>query len=236
MSDPGAPDDGSGDAATYLRYEEVDPSSSGVFVRLLIAPIVATLLLAGGVYWLRLQPPMGAGTHEQPSTVLVHLLPRPDPAPIPTPAPSQIVTESLAALAPPTQDEQDEAPLAVQPAPAGIQSQKTPPSVVEGAATEAASPSRAAVRFQQALLRHIGRYQRYPGAARRNHLQGTVETFFSMRRDGTLLDVWVKTSSGQAVLDNEAIETVRRAQPLPPIPPELPNRLSVQVLLAFDPS
>ena len=34
----------------------------------------------------------------------------------------------------------------------------------------------------------------------------------------------------------EAIETIRRAQPLPPIPPELPDRLNIHVQLVFDPS
>ncbi len=224
-------------AARNSHYDEADPSSSGVFVRLLIAPVVVTVFLAGGVYWLRMQPPMGSGAREQTSMVMVHLIPRSDPAPIPTSVPSPTTTKSIAALTPPAQDEQDEEPAVAQPAPASIQPpQKTSPSTVESAATGAASPNRAAIQFQQALLRHIGRYQRYPGDARRNHLQGTVETFFSMRRDGTLLDVWVKRSSGQPVLDQEAIETVRRAQPLPPIPPELPNRLNVQVLLAFDPS
>jgi protein TonB len=57
-----------------------------------------------------------------------------------------------------------------------------------------------------------------------------------MSRDGTLLGVWVKTSSGQAMLDKEAIDTIRRAQPLPSIPPELPDRLNIHVQLVFDPS
>ena len=235
MSAPAEPNEGLHDGAAYVPYEEADPSSSGVFLRLLIAPVVVTLFLAGGVYWLRMQPEMGAAAREQASTVLVHLVPRPDPDPIPVPAPSPILTKSQAALGPPAQDEQDEASPDDTPAPAGTESQMAPTPPLASAATQTASPSRAAIQFQQSLLRHIGRYQRYPAAARRDRVQGTVETIFSMRRDGTLLEVWVKTSSGQPVLDKAAIDTVRRAQPLPPIPPELPNRLSVQVLLAFDP-
>jgi protein TonB len=38
------------------------------------------------------------------------------------------------------------------------------------------------------------------------------------------------------LLDKEAMETIRRAQPLPPIPPELPERLNIHVQLVFDPS
>jgi protein TonB len=92
------------------------------------------------------------------------------------------------------------------------------------------------MKFQQALLRHIERYQRYPKAARLGRQQGTVDTLFSMRRDGTLVGVWVKTSSGQQVLDAAAVETIRRAQPLPAIPAGLPDQLTIQVQLAFDPS
>ncbi|MHC4043477.1 energy transducer TonB [Bradyrhizobium sp. 23AC] len=93
--------------------------------------------------------------------------------------------------------------------------------------------SSAAIKFQQSLLRHVSRYQRYPNAARAMHLEGTVVTQFAMARDGTLLGVWVRTSSGQLLLDKEAIETIRRAQPLPPIPPELPDRLNIHLELEF---
>ena len=68
------------------------------------------------------------------------------------------------------------------------------------------------------------------------HLEGKVDTQFAMARDGKLLGVWVRTSSGQMLLDKEAVETIRRAQPLPPIPPELPDRLNIQVQLEFDPT
>ena len=58
---------------------------------------------------------------------------------------------------------------------------------------------------------------------------------FSIGRDGKLLGTWVKTSSGQAVLDQAAMDTILRAQPLPQIPPALPDSMKVEVALAFDP-
>jgi protein TonB len=82
----------------------------------------------------------------------------------------------------------------------------------------------------------VARYQRYPNAARLGRMRGTVETLFSMQRDGTLLEVWVKTSSGQVVLDKAAVDAIRRAQPLPAIPSELPDRLNIQIALVFEPS
>ena len=109
-----------------------------------------------------------------------------------------------------------------------------PPSNVMSATAAVSGPaSSAAAKFQQTLLRHISRFQRYPSAAGSARL---VDTQFAMARDGTLLGVWVRTSSGQMLLDKEAIETIRRAQPLPPIPPELPDRLNIQMQLEFDPS
>jgi protein TonB len=97
------------------------------------------------------------------------------------------------------------------------------------------TPSGAAFRFQRQLLAHIERYRRYPDAARRDGLQGTVLVVFAMRRDGSLVQVGVKSSSGRPVLDREALETLRRAQPLPPIPADMPEQLTILLPVAFDP-
>jgi periplasmic protein TonB len=219
-----------------------DPSawSSGELLRLLLAPAVATLLLVGGVYWVRLQMPEGSAGRDQASIVQVHLLPRPDPAPIPVAAASQPDAASVASrtdVSVETSDSTvvDDAVLAPPTRPATPE-ETSAPSIRTTPSPMDAPPNSATVRFQQALFRHVARYQRYPNAARLGQLHGSVETLFSMSRDGTLLGVWVKTSSGQPVLDREALETIRRAQPLPSIPPELPGRLNIQVLLMFEPS
>jgi protein TonB len=214
--------------------------SSGEVLRLVIAPALVTVLLVGGVYWIRLQPPAGAAGPQQTSIVQVHLLPRPDPAPIAVDPASHSITDNVASRAdvssqepdPTTSDDPVPVPRAKAVSPA-----EAPPSNIRPAPSPLSGPpSSAVIKFQQALLRHVARYQRYPNAARPLHLEGKVDTRFSMSRDGTILGVWVKTSSGQAMLDKEAIATIRRAQPLPPIPPELPDRLSIDVQLQFDPS
>ncbi len=223
-------------AAKFPEDEESNWSTSTEFARLLIAPIAVMLLLAGGVYWIRLLPPAGEARGEQASTIQVRLIPHPDPVPIPAAVPSQAVANNVVERASPSHAEQeDDTPVTAPQAPAAVPSQVVSSLATESPATTTAPPSKAIALFQQALLRHIGRYRRYPAAARQNHLQGTVQTFFSLRRDGTVLDVWVEAGSGQPVLDREAIATVRRAQPLPPIPPDLPDHLNIQVLLAFDP-
>lgn len=228
--------------AAFLPDEDTTGAwPSGELLRLFIAPVVlVTLLFVGGVYWIRQQMPAGSMGQQQPSVVQVQLLPRPDPAPIVTASASHSTTQAIASRAdtslkepdPTTSDDPPPVPRARAFSPA-----EAPPSNILSAPSAVSGPaSSAAVRFQQALLRHVAQYQRYPNAARALHLEGKVDTQFSMSRDGKLLGVWVRTSSGQIMLDKEAIETIRRAQPLPPIPPELPDRMNIHVQLVFDPS
>jgi periplasmic protein TonB len=225
--------------APLPSYEaEAGTWSSGEVLRLLFAPVLATLLLVGGVYWIKLQTLSASLGQQQTSVVQVHLLPRPDSAPIVTASASHSTAQDVISRAdtsskepsPSTSDEPVPVRRAFSPAEAPPSNILSEPSAVSGPANSAAA------KFQQALLRHVAHYQRYPSAARSLRLQGKVDTQFSMSRDGKLLGVWVRTSSGQAVLDKEAMETIRRAQPLPPIPPELPDRLNIHVQLVFDPA
>ena len=87
--------------------------------------------------------------------------------------------------------------------------------------------------FQAALLAHIERFRRYPDEARRDQRQGVVVVGFAMDRQGDLIDLWVDRSSGTTSLDEEALATVRRAQPLPPVPSDLPSPLEVAMPVAF---
>jgi protein TonB len=224
--------------ALLSHEEEAGTWSSGEVLRLLFTPALATLLLVGGVYWIKLQTPSGSMGQQQASVVQVHLLPRPDSAPIVTASTSHSTVQDVTSRpdtpskepTPSTSDETVPVPRTLSPA-------ETPPSnILSAPATVSGPADSAAAKFQQALLRHVAHYQRYPNAARSQRLQGKVDTQFSMSRDGKLLGVWVRTSSGQTLLDREAMETIRRAQPLPPIPPELPDRLNIHVQLVFDPS
>jgi periplasmic protein TonB len=87
--------------------------------------------------------------------------------------------------------------------------------------------------FQSLLLDHIKHFCHYPEAARAAHIHGVVHLLFSMDRAGRVLGVWIEKSSGYPILDREAIDAVRRAQPLPPIPAGLPSRLPVTLPVEF---
>jgi protein TonB len=97
-----------------------------------------------------------------------------------------------------------------------------------------AIPSDVADAFERALLEHIEPYRRYPSDAM--GASGTVELMFTMDRGGVITGVWIRQSSGSAALDREAVATVLRAQPLPQIPPELPDPLNITLPVSFSPA
>ena len=94
-------------------------------------------------------------------------------------------------------------------------------------------PNTAIAQYQRVLMQHIAKFQHYPGGPGRDHPEGTVQIAFVMGRDGKIAQVWVKTSSGQMALDQEALAALRRAEPLPTIPNGLPDQLSVLAPISF---
>lgn len=69
-------------------------------------------------------------------------------------------------------------------------------------------------------VEHIGNIN-YPETARRRGLSGALVLVVGIRADGTLHDVRVRASSGQAVLDAAAERIVRLAAPFEPFPEAL---------------
>lgn len=216
-----------------------DGWSQGDALRLVLAPTVATLLCVGGIYWIRAQVSAEPSGRERSETVQVQLLPRLAPASIPIVASQQPSAGHVANKADRATKDVDTAPVdlaALTPIQPSLSRERAASGAVAVPSPVEAPPSSATARFQQTLLRHVARYQRYPKAARAARLRGAVDVLFSMRRDGSLVGVWVKTSSGESLLDREALDAIRRAQPLPPIPPELPDPVNERITLEFDPS
>lgn len=79
----------------------------------------------------------------------------------------------------------------------------------------------AAAAWRGRVLAHLDRHKRYPRAAKMMKREGRAEVRLRLDRDGHVLDVALTTSAGLAALDEEAVEVVRRSQPLPPPPPEV---------------
>lgn len=74
----------------------------------------------------------------------------------------------------------------------------------------------------------------YPLAARRQGLRGTVELHVWLEATGRVRDVQVARSSAHGVLDDAALETVRRLGPVP-FPESLPRRpLLIRIPLVYE--
>jgi protein TonB len=69
----------------------------------------------------------------------------------------------------------------------------------------------------------IERNKAYPPTAQGRGETGVVQLAYSLDRQGRVLASRVVRSSGHAMLDQEALATVRRAQPFPPPPADLPG-------------
>jgi protein TonB len=69
----------------------------------------------------------------------------------------------------------------------------------------------------------VERHKGYPASARARHEMGIAELAFTLDRNGKVLSSRVVRSSGIASLDQETVDTVRRAQPFPPPPTNMPG-------------
>lgn len=67
----------------------------------------------------------------------------------------------------------------------------------------------------------------YPAQARRAGIQGTAEIIFTIGQDGSVSGLAVRRSSGEAMLDEAALEAVRKAAPFSP--PPAPARIAIPV-------
>jgi protein TonB len=69
------------------------------------------------------------------------------------------------------------------------------------------------------IAKQIEKHKGYPPSALPRRESGVTQVAFAIDRDGRLIESRIVHGSGYAALDQEAIDTLRRAQPFPP-PPE----------------
>ncbi len=210
---------------------DAQPGLPGDVIRLLIGSALTVLLFSGGIYWLY-SLRSGAPHRDSGTSVQVRLLTTEEPTPIPVTAQS-----SEQPTTPSDSDgvsDRDDAWIhdkSIVVAPSGLRKSKTAVSQIQRLTPEADSKN--ATQFQQALLQHIAHFRRYPPEALSRGMQGTVTVLFLMRRDGSIIDAWIQSSSGESVLDSEAIATIHRAEPLPRIPTELPDQIRIMLPVEF---
>ncbi|WP_425450426.1 energy transducer TonB family protein [Virgifigura deserti] len=75
--------------------------------------------------------------------------------------------------------------------------------------------------YLERLRRWLNQFkdEAYPEAAKERKEEGTVILSFALARDGTVLSVGIRRSSGFPALDAAAMKLVREASPVPPFPP-----------------
>ena len=143
----------------------------------------------------------------------------PNPEPEPQPEEEKIVEEPE--LQP---KEQIEKEIAEQPQPEPAQE-----------IVEVINPQKEAMlRYQDMVKQKIESCRRYPNWAKKQGLEGTVYLAFVVLSSGVAKDIKIVQSSGFSILDKEAVSTVKRANPFPPIPEEMRvSSLSMEVSVVF---
>ena len=125
----------------------------------------------------------------------------------PPPAPAPEVVLPAEPVKPPEKPKEEERP----PVP-----ETTAPPKPHPAAAQVAS-------WHRRIVLQIERHKGYPAAAQARRETGVAQLAFTIDRDGRVVASRIVRSSGFAALDQETIATVRRAQPFPPPPPNMPG-------------
>jgi protein TonB len=162
-------------------------------------------------------PPAPAPPVEKPAAAAPAPKPKPQPRPEAKPVPA------------PRQEPQGIAEPAPGPAPTPIPAPAPPVAAVKpqpAAPAVPAAPDTASLiaQYRAALLAEAGRHKRYPLVALDNGWEGEVVVRMAIAADGSLAALSVKTSSGHAALDRQALEMFRKAGAEVPAPEALRGR------------
>lgn len=163
----------------------------------------------------------------------------PDPPPIPEPE-----TASVPVPVEPASEAVPEPPPSVTPlltlnqAPTqqAVALPRAAPAM-SAAPVPSTAPTRdraATTAYTAVLLSWLERYRQYPRLARLKRTEGTVILALTLSRSGSLKAVALKKGSGHAILDNAALDMIRRADPFPPLPATFTHdRLEFVVPIVF---
>lgn len=100
---------------------------------------------------------------------------------------------------------------------------------------EVISPAQEAMlRYQDIVKQRIEEARRYPPRAKRQAIEGSVHLNFAVLSNGLSKDIKIVTSSGSKILDREAVSTIQRANPFPPIPSQInQDVVAMELSIAF---
>jgi protein TonB len=155
--------------------------------------------------------------------------PAPDPeVAIEPPAPQEVKRESV-----PQQSPRLPAPATTAPQALPVERAARPAAPTQGQPNR--NTTTAVPTWKTQVVAMLERNKRYPAAAQSRREQGVAQVFFSLDRKGRVIESRIVRSSGAAALDEEALALLRRAQPFPAPPAELPGeRVDLSVPIRFN--
>jgi protein TonB len=181
------------------------------------------------------EAPAATPNEAPPGPELSEVIPEPEPPP-PVEMPPPVVAEVTLPEPeppPPVDLKPPEPPKPVEKRPPKPPQPKTAaPQAAAAEATRAAAPmpgasvdppSNTLPTWKGILLKHLERHKRYPHEAQRSRHEGITYIRFTMSRDGRVLSARVERAAGIASLDQEGLDLLQRAQPLPPLPADQPG-------------
>ena len=172
---------------------------------------------------------------------------RPVSKPVPTPSAAPVLAIPTPSAALPSVQAPVVAPRPAEPAPVAPSSAPSPaptagpepapgPAVAVVSAPPAGEAADAATigQYRISVIAAARRYKRYPRIAMDNNWEGKVEVRLVIGADGDVTSISIKTPSGFAALDQQALDMIRRAKPQAPIPAALRGKgFTIDVPVVF---
>jgi protein TonB len=159
-------------------------------------------------------------------------------SPAPSTPPAKAVPPQPAGAAPPAPlvEAKPQSATPEASAPAAERAAAAPREAVAAAAPPPAAEEPGTVaQYRIALMEAARGLRSYPRLARENNWEGRVTVRIALAPGGVLAALAVASSSGYPVLDQQALDMIRRAQAKTPVPAALRAReFSVEIPVIFD--
>jgi protein TonB len=174
-------------------------------------------------------PQVEAAIPPQPEAI-----PEAEPPPPPKPAELEQPRDKPIVAPPRAAEKPKNVPPAKKPPPPKAAHRAAASPATPNVGTPSVGSSASQADWHGILRAQLLRNKRYPSAAASNHETGSVVVSFTLDRSGRLLSRHIVRGSGHASLDEEALATIERSQPLPSPPADIsPASLKITVPLNF---